>query len=61
MVGVVRQYNNDEESSIEIEFHDVTIHHAIQLNNSQTKYCMADVNKHAVALVSRPGLGSLGY
>uniref|UniRef100_A0A915HJG4 Minichromosome loss protein Mcl1 middle region domain-containing protein n=1 Tax=Romanomermis culicivorax TaxID=13658 RepID=A0A915HJG4_ROMCU len=52
-VAVIRQYNNDGESTIEVEFHDVTLHHAIQLNNVGTRFTMADVSAQFVAFCSQ--------
>ncbi|XP_053408161.1 WD repeat and HMG-box DNA-binding protein 1-like isoform X2 [Mercenaria mercenaria] len=50
-VGVVRQYNNDEENSIDIEFHDTSIHHAMHVMNN-FNYTMADLSTEAVVLAT---------
>lgn len=52
-VGIIKQFNTEEEESIDIEFHNTAIHHAMHLTNS-TGYTMADVSTEAVVLAS-PG------
>ncbi|KAK7473945.1 hypothetical protein BaRGS_00034850 [Batillaria attramentaria] len=50
-VGVVRQYNTEEENSIDIEFHDTATHHAMHITNN-ADYTMADVSTEAVVLAT---------
>jgi len=50
-VGIVRQYNSDEENSIDIEFHDTSVHHAMHIMNG-AGYTMADISLEAVVLAS---------
>lgn len=50
-VGVIRQYNNDDENSIDIEFHDTSMHHAMHIMNSMN-YTMADMSTEAVVLAT---------
>ncbi|XP_078314086.1 WD repeat and HMG-box DNA-binding protein 1-like [Crassostrea virginica] len=52
-VGIIKQFNTEEEESIDIEFHNTAIHHAMHLTNS-AGYTMADVSTEAVVLAS-PG------
>uniref|UniRef100_A0A914XF36 Minichromosome loss protein Mcl1 middle region domain-containing protein n=1 Tax=Plectus sambesii TaxID=2011161 RepID=A0A914XF36_9BILA len=54
-VGVIRMFNTDDESSIEIEFHDVSIHPAIAIDNSDTNYTIGDMSAEAVVLAA-PGI-----
>lgn len=51
-VGTVRQYSTEYEYSIEVEFHDASVHHAVQLDNTVSKYCIADLSTEALALAS---------
>ena len=48
-VGIIKQYNTEEENSIDIEFHDTSIHHAMHISNT-CNYTMADMNTEAVIL-----------
>ncbi|KAK3588743.1 hypothetical protein CHS0354_024221 [Potamilus streckersoni] len=50
-VGIIQQYNSDEENSINIEFHDTTVHHAMHISNIMN-YSMADLSMEAVLLAS---------
>lgn len=52
-VGVVRQYvgDGDEDSSIDVEFHDTSVHHSLHLSNN-AGYSMADLSKEALLLAS---------
>uniref|UniRef100_A0A7I4YXZ2 Mcl1_mid domain-containing protein n=1 Tax=Haemonchus contortus TaxID=6289 RepID=A0A7I4YXZ2_HAECO len=50
--GIVRTYSGEEGSSIEITFHDATIHPTIVLDNGTTGYVLADLSDQAVALAS---------
>ncbi|XP_067132973.1 WD repeat and HMG-box DNA-binding protein 1 [Centruroides vittatus] len=46
-IGIVKCYNTEEENSIDVEFHDTSIHHAIHLINSLN---------HTMASLSTEGL-----
>ena len=48
-MGIVIQYNTDEENSINVEFHDTATHHPIHITNS-LGHTMADISSHAVLL-----------
>ncbi|KAJ8309582.1 hypothetical protein KUTeg_014456 [Tegillarca granosa] len=50
-VGIIKQYNTEEENSIDIEFHDTSIHHAMHITNNYN-YTMADMSTEAVILAS---------
>ncbi|PVD25434.1 hypothetical protein C0Q70_13090 [Pomacea canaliculata] len=50
-VGIIRQYNTEEENSIDIEFHDTAIHHAMHITNN-CDYSMADLSIEAVILAT---------
>ena len=50
-VGVVIQYNSEDEQSITVEFHDTATHHAIHVNNN-LGHSMADLSTSAVLLAS---------
>ena len=50
-VGIIRSFNSDEESSIDVEFHDASVHHPIHLGNPNG-YTMADLSTEAVVLAS---------
>ncbi|XP_064600556.1 WD repeat and HMG-box DNA-binding protein 1-like [Liolophura sinensis] len=50
-VGIIRQYSSDEENSIDVEFHDTAIHHAMHFNND-SGYTLADVSTEAVVLAA---------
>lgn len=52
-VGIIKQFNTEEEESIDIEFHNTAIHHAMHLTNS-AGYTMGDISTEAVVLAS-PG------
>lgn len=52
-VGLITQFNRDEDDSIDIEFHNASHHHTIHLKN-QLGYTMADMSREAVVLAS-PG------
>ncbi|CAI4227080.1 unnamed protein product [Auanema sp. JU1783] len=52
--GVVRSYTEVDNNSIEVEFHDASIHPEIILDNSTTNYRLADLSDHAVVLASSP-------
>lgn len=50
-IGIIKQYNTDEESSIDIEFHDTAVHHAMHVTNT-SNFTMADMSSEAVILAS---------
>ncbi|KAK7103194.1 WD repeat and HMG-box DNA-binding protein 1-like [Littorina saxatilis] len=50
-IGIIRQYNTDDESSIDIEFHDTATHHAMHITNT-SDFTMADLSAHAVVLAT---------
>uniref|UniRef100_A0A0K0DGU8 Mcl1_mid domain-containing protein n=1 Tax=Angiostrongylus cantonensis TaxID=6313 RepID=A0A0K0DGU8_ANGCA len=51
--GVVRTYSSESGSSIEVSFHDVSIHPTIVLDNGITEYVLADLSDQAIALASK--------
>ncbi|XP_078001089.1 WD repeat and HMG-box DNA-binding protein 1-like [Glandiceps talaboti] len=50
-VGIIKAYNTDEENSIEVEFHDSSLHHAMHLDNG-VGYTMAAMSTQAVVLAA---------
>ena len=50
-VGIVRSFNSEDESSVDVEFHDTSVHHPIHLGNSNG-YTMADLSVEAVLLAT---------
>ena len=48
-VGVVIQYNSEDEQSITVEFHDTATHHAMHVNNA-LGHILADLSTSAVLL-----------
>ena len=50
-VGIIRQYRNDDENSIDIEFHDTSVHHRMHVSND-LEHSIADLSTEAVALAS---------
>jgi chromosome transmission fidelity protein 4 len=50
-IGLITQFNKDDDESIDIEFHNASLHHTIHIKN-QYGYSMADVSKEAVVLAS---------
>ncbi|KAH3854450.1 WD repeat and HMG-box DNA-binding protein 1-like [Dreissena polymorpha] len=50
-VGIIRQYNSEEENSIDIEFHDTSIHHAMHLING-SNFTIADLSMEAALLAT---------
>merc|ERR1719483_1997219 len=52
-VGIVKGHESSEESSLDIEFHDSAVHHALHLSNSEG-YTMSALSSRLVALAS-PG------
>ena len=51
-VGVIVQYNTEEENSINIDFHDTATHHAMHVVNS-LNHTMADLSHEAVLLACK--------
>ncbi len=50
-VGIVQSFESEDESFIDVEFHDTSVHHPIHLGNSNG-YIMADLSTEAVLLAS---------
>jgi len=48
-IGVVIQYNSEDEQSITVEFHDTATHHAIHVSNTLS-HVLADLSTSAVLL-----------
>lgn len=48
-VGLIRAYNTEEESSIEVEFHDATVHHPLHQSNA-LGHTMAALSEEALLL-----------
>ena len=48
-MGIVRQFNNDDTSEIDIEFHDISIHHPFRINNI-LGHTMAALSSQALIL-----------
>ncbi|KAM9066090.1 WD repeat and HMG-box DNA-binding protein 1 isoform X1 [Sarcophilus harrisii] len=46
-IGIIRCYNDDQDSAIDVEFHDTSIHHATHLSNT-LNYTIADLSHEAV-------------
>ncbi|XP_006818558.1 WD repeat and HMG-box DNA-binding protein 1-like [Saccoglossus kowalevskii] len=46
-VGIIKAYSSDDENSIEIEFHDTSLHHAMHVDNN-AGYTMASLSSEAV-------------
>lgn len=55
-IGLITQFNKENDDSIDIEFHEASYHHTIHLKN-QVGYTMGDVSKSVVVLAS-PGKDS---
>ncbi|XP_054153902.1 WD repeat and HMG-box DNA-binding protein 1-like [Oppia nitens] len=51
-VGIVRCYNTENESSIDVEFHDVAYHHSIHVPNKNTNYTMADLSPESLIMAT---------
>ncbi|ESP02838.1 hypothetical protein LOTGIDRAFT_110682 [Lottia gigantea] len=51
-IGIIRQYNTDEETSIDIEFHDSSTHHPMHITNNMD-YTIGDLSSQAVVLASQ--------
>lgn len=56
-IGIVRQYNtpdseaNDDDGSIEVEFHDTSVHHSLHFGNPSS-FTMAALSSQALVLAS---------
>ncbi|XP_069117606.1 WD repeat and HMG-box DNA-binding protein 1-like [Argopecten irradians] len=50
-IGIIKQYNTEEENSIDIEFHNTSIHHAMHISNT-SNYTLADMSSEAVILAA---------
>lgn len=50
-MGVVISHNSDDDNSIDIQFHDSSVYHAIHLSNS-CGYQMGSLSSKALALAS---------
>ncbi|XP_033110580.1 WD repeat and HMG-box DNA-binding protein 1-like [Anneissia japonica] len=50
-IGIIRSYDGEDESSIDVEFHDSSVHHALHIDN-QLNYTMADLSAQAVLLAN---------
>lgn len=48
-VGIVRAHNTDAENSIEVDFHDATVHHSIHMSN-YLNHTMASLSRTVLAL-----------
>ncbi|KAM6459426.1 WD repeat and HMG-box DNA-binding protein 1 isoform 1-T2 [Liasis olivaceus] len=48
-VGIIRCYNDEQDSAIDVEFHDTAIHHAMHLPNN-LNHTMADLSSEAILL-----------
>ncbi|XP_013388895.1 WD repeat and HMG-box DNA-binding protein 1-like [Lingula anatina] len=53
-VGIIKQYNTEEENSLDVEFHDTSVHHAMHLENTMN-FTMADMSTEAVVLACESG------
>ncbi|OWF52969.1 WD repeat and HMG-box DNA-binding protein 1-like isoform X2 [Mizuhopecten yessoensis] len=56
-IGIIKQYNTDEENSIDIEFHNTSIHHAMHITNT-SHYTLADMSSEAVVLAAESDDGN---
>ena len=50
-IGIVKQYNAEEENSIDVEFHDTSTHHSMHIANA-SNFTMADLTSDAVLLAT---------
>ncbi|XP_067007806.2 WD repeat and HMG-box DNA-binding protein 1 isoform X2 [Anabrus simplex] len=48
-VGIVRAFNTEEENSLDVEFHDSSLHHALHMTN-YLKHTMASLSEQALVL-----------
>lgn len=53
-IGIVKQYNLEEDCSIGVEFHDSSLHHSIHVPNSagQQGYSLAALSDQALVLAA---------
>ena len=51
-VGVVKSHESESERSLDVEFHDIAVHHALHLANNDN-YSMAALSSTVLALASR--------
>uniref|UniRef100_A0A1I8B4G2 Mcl1_mid domain-containing protein n=1 Tax=Meloidogyne hapla TaxID=6305 RepID=A0A1I8B4G2_MELHA len=52
--GIIKSLkDNDDESSIEINFHDSSVHHEIIIDNSSSKYVFGSISSDLIALASK--------
>lgn len=58
-VGIVRAYSSEDENSIDIEFHDSTVHHAMHVSNHLNN-TMADMSSEAIVLACEEEAGEEG-
>lgn len=49
--GIVRAYSSETEDTIDVEFHDIAVHHSININNS-SNYTLAGLSSEALVLAS---------
>lgn len=54
-VGIIRSYNTEEENSIDIEFHDIAVHHSMHLENF-LNHTIAGLSSTAVILACQAQL-----
>ncbi|VDP20108.1 unnamed protein product [Soboliphyme baturini] len=52
-IGIIKLYNSEEDSTIDVEFHDTSFHHSLHFSNTLTDYSIGDVSAEAVAFASR--------
>ena len=50
-IGIVTSHQTEEESNIDVEFHDTTVHHSLHLPNNDN-YTMADLSTEALILAN---------
>ena len=48
-VGIVRCYNTESDNSIDVEFHDTSLHHSLHINN-YLKHSMAALTEQVLVL-----------
>ena len=51
-VGIVKSYEGDAERSLDIEFHDIAVHHALHLANNDG-YSIAALSSSVLALAAK--------
>ena len=49
--GIVRAYSSETEDTIDVEFHDIAVHHSININNT-SNYSLAGLSSEALVLAS---------